>query len=206
MADFDLNNMNDIQYDVLREIGNIGAGNATTALAQMINTRVDMKVPVVSLLDFKDLPDIIGGAETLVAGILLTLSGEINGMMMFVLEKASAHRLVDLLMGTESDPSEEFNEMEISALAEIGNIISGAYLYSVSAMTNLFVKPSVPYTSIDMAGAILSVPAIEFGKVGDKALFIKTQFGEGVNEINGYFILVPTLESYGKILESLGFI
>ena len=134
MADFDLNNMNDIQYDVLREIGNIGAGNATTALAQMINTRVDMKVPVVSLLDFKDLPDIIGGAETLVAGILLTLSGEINGMMMFVLEKASAHRLVDLLMGTESDPSEEFNEMEISALAEIGNIISGAYLYSVSAL------------------------------------------------------------------------
>ena len=94
--------------------------------------------------------------------------------------------------------------MDISALQEIGNIISGAYLYSLSTLTNLMIKQSVPYMAIDMAGAILSVPAIEFGKIGDKALLIQSQFGEEEINVDGYFILIPTMESYDTILNSLG--
>ena len=204
MAKINLERMDDMHFDILREIGNIGAGNATTALSQMINAKVDMKVPKVDLLDFRELPDIVGGAECIVVGILLELEGEINGMMMFVLERASAHRLVNILMGRNIDNFDDFTEMDLSALNEIGNIIAGAYLYSLSALTNLMIKPSVPYMSIDMAGAILSVPAIEFGKVGDKALLIESQFGEEDEYVNGFFILIPTLESYEKILASLG--
>ncbi len=204
MAKIDLEKMDDMHFDILREIGNIGAGNATTALSQMINAKVDMKVPKVDLLDFKQLPDLVGGAECIVVGILLELEGEINGMMMFVLERDAAHHLVNILMGRNSDCREDFSEMDLSALNEIGNIIAGAYLYSLSTLTNLMIKPSVPYMSIDMAGAILSVPAIEFGKVGDKALLIESQFGEEDEHVNGYFILIPTLESYDKILTSLG--
>lgn len=201
----DLDQIDNMHYDVLREIGNIGAGNATTALSQMINTKVDMKVPVVDLLEFRDLPEVVGGAETIVVGILLTLDGDIDGMMMFMLEEDSAHRLVNMILGDNpSRKDHEFTEMELSALNEIGNIISGAYLSSLSALTSMRISASVPYMSIDMSGAILSVPAIEFGKVGDKALLIQSQFCEDDDEVNGYFILIPTMDSYGKIMSSLG--
>lgn len=204
MSNINLNQIDSMQYDVLKEIGNIGAGNATTALSTLINGKVDMCVPTVALLEFKELPDMVGGAENLVVGILITLEGEINGMMMFMLEQTSARHLLELLIGKPEGPGEEFTEMELSALMEIGNIIAGAYLTSLSTLTNIRIDSSIPYMSIDMAGAILSVPAIEFGKVGDKALIIETQFLKDDSDVNGYFILIPTLESYDVILKSLG--
>ena len=195
----------DIEFDVLTEIGNIGAGNATTALSQLINGRIDMHVPKVEMLSFAELAQVIGGEETLVAGILLNLEGDIDGMMLFVLESSAAHLLVDQLMGCVSGENKgDFSEMEQSALMEIGNIIAGAYLSSISELTNMKITSSVPYLSVDMAGAILSVPAIEFGKLGDKALLIESKFKDLDVDISGYFILIPTLESYGQILTSLG--
>ncbi len=195
----------DIEFDVLTEIGNIGAGNATTALSQLINARIDMRVPKVDLLGFSELAEIVGGAETLVAGILLSLEGDVDGMMLFVLESSAAHLLVDQLMGCQSTGADGgFSEMEQSALMEIGNIIAGAYLSSISTLTNMLITSSVPYLAVDMAGAILSVPAIEFGKLGDKALLIESQFKDLDVDISGYFILIPTMESYKRILTSLG--
>lgn len=196
--------MDDLEFDVLTEIGNIGAGNATTALSQLINARIDMRVPQVKLLTFAELAEIIGGAETLVAGILLNLEEDITGSMLFVLESSDARLLVKQLIGCESSDEEGFSEMETSALQEIGNIISGAYLSAISTMTNLTISVSVPSLAFDMAGAILSVPAIEFGKMGDKALLIESQFKDLDVDISGYFILIPTMESYARIMKSLG--
>ncbi|NLK03150.1 MAG: chemotaxis protein CheC [Clostridiales bacterium] len=197
-----------MQYDVLREIGNIGAGNATTALSQMINAKISMEVPNVELLEFKELSEIVGGAERIVIGILFTLGGDIDGMMMFMVDQDAGGHLVNLLLGnlqsTYDKDSSEFTEMEQSALNEIGNIIAGAYLSSLSTLTNLTITSSIPYMAIDMAGAILSVPAIEFGKIGDKALLIETEFGNIDKMVNGYFILIPTINSYKAILKSLG--
>jgi chemotaxis protein CheC len=204
VSHINLNDINNMQYDVLREIGNIGAGNATTALSQMINARVDMKVPKVDLLEFKELSDIVGGAERLVVGILFTLDGQIDGMMMFMMDVQAARHLVNLLLGDSKSTSDEFSEMELSALQEIGNIIAGAYLSSLSSLTNMVIAASIPYMAIDMAGAVLSVPAIEFGKIGDKALLIETEFLDEITAVNGYFILIPTIHSYEKILTSLG--
>ena len=204
MSSINLNHMDQMHFDVLKEIGNIGAGNASTALSMLINGKVDMKVPKVELLEFKELTEVVGGAENVVVGILLTLEGDVDGMMMFMLRKDSAHHLVNLLLGKQLDNFSEFTEMDLSALSEIGNIIAGAYLSSLSTLTNLKIVSSVPYMSIDMAGAILSVPAIEFGKVGDKALLIKTEFMDDSLYVDGYFILIPSIESYDKILSSLG--
>lgn len=206
MSHIDLNKIDNMQYDVLREIGNIGAGNATTALSQLINAKVDMKVPNVELLEFKYLSDIIGGAENIVVGILFTLQGQIDGVMMFMMDLPASHHLVNTLMGKSDADNydDDFTEIELSALSEIGNIIAGAYLSSLSTLTNITITSSVPYMSIDMAGAILSVPAIEFGKVGDKALLIETEFEDDLSTVNGYFILIPSLESYSAILSSLG--
>jgi len=204
VSEFDYSMMDSMQFDVLREIGNIGAGNATTALSQMLNGKIDMKVPSVDLLELNELPEIIGGPENIIVGILLTLEGDTDGMMMFMLEKQSAHHIINILLGKQLDSFEEFSDMDYSALNEIGNIIAGAYLSSISTLTNMTITSSVPYMAIDMAGAILSVPAIEFGKVGDKALVIKTQICEDDEEVNGYFVLIPTIESYRKIMASLG--
>lgn len=204
MSEFSYDNVDSLQFDVLKEIGNIGAGNATTALSQLLNAKIDMKVPNVELVGFQELPDMIGGAENLIVGILLTLEGDTDGMMMFMLEKESAHHIINILLQKDLQRFEDFSEMELSALNEIGNIIAGAYLSSISTLTNLTIISSVPYMAIDMAGAILSVPAIEFGKVGDKALVIKTQIAEDNKEVNGYFVLIPTMDSYVKMMSSLG--
>lgn len=203
MAELQLNEMNAMHFDVLKEIANIGAGNATTALSKMLNAKVDMKVPCIQFMEFKELAEGIGGAENLVVGILLTLDTGIEGMMMFVLESDSAEQIVNLLMG-KSGKLDEFSEMDLSALQEIGNIIAGSYLSAISAFTNMTITASVPYLSIDMAGAILSVPAIEFSKISDKALLIETEFGDKDTIINGYFILIPTLDAFTTIFSALG--
>lgn len=195
-------NITDQYYDVLREIGNIGAGNATTALSQMLNTRVDMAVPKVKLMEFKEVGTTMGGEEQLVAGIYLAVEGDITGSIMFIQKKESARNMVSKLMGMELE-GEDFNELELSALKEIGNIITGAYLNSLSTLTNLCIYPSVPELCIDMAGAIMSVPAIEFGTIGDRILMIQTDFADDA-DMSGYFILMPDEVSYDKILKALG--
>ena len=202
MGEISLESMSEQYYDVLKEIGNIGAGNATTALAQMLQCKGDMKVPQVKLLDFNEVGAMMGGEEQIMAGIYLCVEGDITGSIMFLLRKDAAKHLVSKLMGMEL-PGEDLDEIGTSALKEIGNIITGAYLNSLSSLTNLKIFPSVPDLTIDMAGAILSVPAIEFGTLGDKILLIQTQFTDDC-ELDGYFILVPDLESYGKILGALG--
>ena len=194
--------VSEVYFDVLKEIGNIGAGNATTALAQLLQCKVDMKVPQVKLLRFKELGSLMGGEDQVMIGIYLAVEGDITGSIMFIMTNDTGKHLIEKLMGMKSD-SDQFNEMELSALREVGNIITGSYLNSLSMMTNLKIYPSVPELCIDMAGAILSVPAIEFGTIGDDILLIQTQFLDEI-ELNGYFILIPDLESYEKILSSLG--
>lgn len=204
MAAIDIEALNTLHLDVLREIGNIGAGNATTALSKMINKKVDMGVPKVNILEFKDLTNVLGGADNPVVGILLDVAGDVSGMMMFILEQDSAHILVNILMGRDIHEISEFTELDLSALQEIGNILAGSYLTSLSTLTQLMILPSIPQMAFDMAGAILSVPAIEFGKVGDRVLFIETNFMEDGDEVSGYFILIPDILSFEIILKSLG--
>ena len=203
MSNYSLEDVNNIYFDVLKEIGNIGAGNATTAIASMLQLKLNMSVPKVQLLSFPELRRAIGGEEEQIVGIYLEVENDISGSMMFLLKMDSARFLVNKLMMKPEDYVGEFDEMEISALMEIGNIIAGSYLSALSSMTNLVITPSVPYLAIDMAAAILSVPAIQFGQYGDNALLIETEFGDDVM-IEGYFILLPELESYEKILSSLG--
>ena len=136
-------------------------------------------------------------------GVYLGVEGDITGSMMFLVEQGSAKRLINKIMMGMASEGEEFTEMELSAMKEVGNIITGAYLNSLSSLTNLKIFPTPPELTVDMACAILSVPAIHFGTLGDKILLIQSQFYDEV-EIDGYFILIPDLESYSKILNSLG--
>lgn len=203
MAEFSLDNVNSMYMDVLREIGNIGAGNATTSLASMINSKIDMKVPKVQLMEASKLSTAICPEDEIIVGIFLEVTHDITGSMMFLMRMDSAHYLVNKLMGRDPENMEEFNEMDLSALKEIGNIIAASYLSALSGLTNLTIAPSIPYIAVDMAAAILSVPAIQFGQYGNNALLIETEFGDDYM-INGYFILMPEEDSYATILTSLG--
>ena len=202
-------NLNNLQMDVLKEIGNIGAGNAATALAKLLKKKVNMDVPKVKVLMFQEVSEILGEAEIPVVGLLLAVTGDIRGSIMFILKNEAARGWVNILMGKpRCDEIEgiEFDEIEISALKEIGNILAGSYLSALSSLTGLNILPSVPELAIDMAGAIVSVPAIEFGKLADSVLYIETEFSEGGTKVIGDFFLIPDFHSYGTLLKSLGVI
>lgn len=203
MAGMNLDQVTENYYDVLREIGNIGAGNAMTALSQMLQCKVDMKVPQVRLLEFQEVGEMIGGEEQIMVGVFLGVEGDITGSMMFMVEEKSARHLIQkITMGMMAEGC-EFDEMGLSAMKEVGNIITGAYLNSLSTLTNLKIFPTPPALTVDMAGAILSVPAIQFGIFGDKILMLESRFYDEI-ELDGYFILIPDMESYAKILAALG--
>lgn len=203
MSSISLEKVTETYIDVLRELGNIGAGNAMTALSQMLGCKVDMRVPQVKLLEFKEVGAMMGGEEQIMVAVFLGVEGDVTGSMMFLVEIKSAKHLIGKLMMGMAPEGDEFTEIELSAMKEVGNIITGAYLNSLSAITNLKIFPTPPELAVDMAGAILSVPAIEFGVMGDNILLIQSQFFDEV-EIDGYFILVPDLDSYARILGSLG--
>lgn len=199
-----LSSLNSFQLDVLREIGNIGAGNAATALAKMLDKKIDMKVPQIRIMHSNEVSEVLGGAEIQVVGILLGVMGDISGSILFILDESSSQLLVNILMGNPQNTQLTYDEMTCSALKEIGNILAGSYLSALSTLTNLKIMPNVPDLAIDMAGAILSVPAIEFAKNSDTVLYIENEFTDGLDSVIGDLFLIPDDLSYSRLLHALG--
>lgn len=194
-----------MKLDVLREIGNIGAGNATTALSVMLNSNLRMESPVVKILDFDGIPEMIGGADTIVAAVLTCFTGEVSGMMLFILEMEEAKNLAGTMLGkTYADDFEGFDHMDKSVLKEVGNILMSSYINSIGTLTNMQFRTEPPAICVDMAGSVLSLPISQLGKVGDKALVIDSKFLDNERPINGFLMLVTDEVSYQKIFESLG--
>lgn len=200
----------DMHLDVLKEIGNIGAAHGATALSQLLDRKIDMHVPSVELVSFEEMFDLAGGAEEVVVGIFLRIEGDLSGSMFFILSLESANRFIRKLIG---DASFDFNvppfpEIGISAMQELGNILSGSYLSSLSDFTGLKIQPTVPSLSVDMVGAIVSFGLIEVSHSSDEVIVINTQIleeGDGGSEsINGHFFLLPDPSSYITIFRSLG--
>lgn len=198
------NSFAEFQMDVLKEVGNIGAGHAATALSKLLDKPVDMLVPKVRLLPFEEVAESVGGSEEVVIAIFLRVEGETPGNLFFILALDSAKKLLRNLVGIELGSDEGYSEMELSALNEIGNILAGSYLTSLADFTNLNMQPTVPSLSIDMAGAILSYGLLQFGQMGDQALLIDTKFLDGNDEIEGHFFLIPDPESFERIFVALG--
>lgn len=199
----DVENLNEFMIDVLKELGNIGAGNAATSLATITSKKINMDVPNVKILEFKDLSEMLGGEENLIAGIYFELSGDILGNIMFALDISSSINLTKILFNRD-EKKEDLDEMDMSALAEVGNILASSYVNALSSLTNLNIVISVPSVCLDMAAAILSVPAIQSGYVSDHALLIENVFEEGDKNVEGNFFFLPVLDSFQKILHTLG--
>ncbi|MFD1952653.1 chemotaxis protein CheC [Paenibacillus thailandensis] len=191
------------EFDVLREVGNIGAGNAATALSRLLNKPVDMAVPRASLLPFEEIADFVGGPEQIVLAIFLRVEGDAPGNLFFIVDEQSARRILRQLLSMETSDA-VFSELELSALCEIGNILAGSYLSSLADLTRLSMMPSVPSITMDMAGAILSHGVMMYGEMGDSALLIETTFLEGNEVLDGHFFFIPDPDSFVRLFRALG--
>ncbi|MBP3780951.1 chemotaxis protein CheC [Selenomonas sp. AE3005] len=197
-------NLSANQLDALREIGNVGAGNSATALSQVINRRIDMNVPKVSMVPLEAVPDLVGGPDAVVVGIFMRVYGKAPSNILFLLPQKSAFYLVDTLMGKPRGQTTSLDFMDESALMEIGNILSGAYLNAFFTFTQITMLPSIPALAMDMAGALLNVVLAQLGQMGDRALVIETEFLSEDDGINGQFFLVPDPGSLETIIRAVG--
>ncbi|MBQ4225394.1 MAG: chemotaxis protein CheC [Oscillospiraceae bacterium] len=196
--------LNDVQIDTLKEIGNIGQGNAASALSSIMGKMIDISVPNVKILDFDKTVKYLGGEEQLVVGILFGITGEINGMLIQVLSETAACGMVNPLMNDNISSLSELNNMNRSCLEEIGNILAGSYINAIASLTGMTIDISVPSLTIDMAGAILSVPAVKFSMIGDKVLLIDDSFIIDNGELKSNIILIPEIESLSVLFSKLG--
>lgn len=205
-----IENFTTLHLDILKEIGNIGAGNAATALSKLLNKKIDMSVPDVKIVSFDQMMEMSGGPDNVVASLYLRIEGEVPGCMFFVLPLYQATNFIRQMIGDMKFSFEEppFEELAISALQELGNILSGSYLSALSDFTNLSLYPSVPALSIDMFGAIISFGLIEYSQVSDYAIVIDTSLSEEDDHVSesvrGHFFLLPDPDSFRIIFESLG--
>ena len=204
MRDVNLDQMSNQYFDVLKEIGNIGAGNAMTALSQMLQCKVDMKVPQVRLLEFSEVGALMGGEEQIMAAVLLGVEGDITGYMMFMAEEQGARHLIGKITGGMLPEGSEFEEMGMSALQEVGNIIICSYVNAFTQLVGVEIDLSVPSSTVNMLGGVLTVPMAEYGYVTDKLMYINAEFIVDGKKLSDGLLMLPDIESLNRILEKLG--
>ncbi|KAB7708073.1 CheY-P-specific phosphatase CheC [Bacillus aerolatus] len=199
-----------IHLDILKEFGNIGAGHAATALSTVLNKQIDMKVPSVRIASFNDMMEMAGGAEEEVVSVSLRIEGEVTGNMFFVLSLQQAESFISNMTGDTAFSFREIDEhsLGLSAMQELGNILSGSYLSALGDFTRLKLYPSVPELAIDMFGAIISYGLVESSQYGDYVIVIETNLKEmdadQTDEMKGHFFLLPDPLSFQPIFQALG--
>ncbi len=194
--------MDSNRLDVLKELANIGVGNALTSLSTLLSgEKIDMDVPVATLVPLQDVPEMLAEEESAMAGIYIKASGDVDLTVLFVLSLESANNLItSLVPGSRGD----FDEMGISVLMEVGNILTASYLNAISVMTDLILLPSPPEVAVDMAGAIVSTVLAQSSAIEDNIVLLKTSLYTKQTEINGSILIVPEIDSMEKILGILG--
>jgi chemotaxis protein CheC len=201
----DIRDLRELQLDALREVENIGAGHAATALSQMTNRRIMISVPKITVSRLEDVSGLLGKPDDVVAGILLHMLGDLTGRTLLVFPERAARRLCDLLLGRPLGKTTEFGTLEQSSLKEAGNILCGAYMNALSSFMGMMLLPSVPSLVIDLSAAVLTSTYLNFGHDRDYAFCVETQFQfSAENEhLAGYFLLMPDLASLRAILQAV---
>lgn len=204
MTIVDYDNLTSIQVDALKEIGNVGSGNAAVALSQILNHTVKMDVPTVEILGYEETINMLGGPEEIASAVLVELVEGMNGMMLFIQQKDFLGSVLNTLLSKELTSFEEMDEMDASAIMEVGNILLSSYVTAISNFAGFKIDISVPAHTVNMIGGILSVPIVEMAEETDKMLMIHGYFIIDGQKISSNILLIPDMESLNKLLESLG--
>ena len=193
--------MGELEFDILKEIGSIGGGNAATALSSMLNAKVNMSMPAVKVLGFNAALNLLGDPEELVAAIFVEMSGELEGVMLFILTKEFADEIVQRMLGKGSV---DMLELDTSVLTEIGNIVISSYITAMSSLANVEVELSVPQFTANMLGGILSVPIAVMGQHSDRIMMITGEFKIDGKALNSSMLLLPDVKSLNVLMKKLG--
>lgn len=197
----EIKTLTEFQKDALKEVGNIGIGHATTSLSQMVNKRVWISLPDLKLIPLIKVPDFVKN-EAPVIGIILELTGDTKGFLLFLLSKKSAKYLINLILGTVNE-TETFDEMEQSVLKELGNIMSGTYITSLSNFLGISIGLSPPLNIYDMADAIINQIVCMMSRDVEDVLFINTEFTINTEKIEGKILIFTDSASLSKILDAI---
>ena len=197
----DIKALTDFQYDALKEVGNIGIGNATTSLSQMVNKKVEISLPDLKLVPIIKVPIIVKNAAPVV-GIIQQLKGDSSGFLVLLLSKDSAKFLVKLVLGQAED-SATFNEMEQSVLVELGNIMNGTYITSLSNFLGISLGLSPPSQVYDMSDAIINQIVGMMSLDVEDVLFMKTEFTVNSEKIEGDILIFTDSVSLNRILGAI---
>lgn len=198
--------MGEFEIDMLKEIGSIGGGNAATALSSMLNAKVNMSLPEVKVLGFNAALNLMGNPEEVVAAIFVELSGELEGVMLFILKKDFADKIVQNMLGKASVDMLQLDELDTSVLTEIGNIVISSYITAMSSLSNVEVELSVPQFTVNMLGGILSVPMAVMGQYSDRIMMIKGKFKIDGIAMDSDMLLLPDVKSLNVLMKKLGVI
>ncbi len=199
-----INRNDDSRLDFLLEVGNIGSGNALTSLSEFIDRKIDMSPPRMEFLDYDTLFKSVGGVENVVSGFLIHVQGEINGIMLFVLQQDLAEEVSSILLGESLVDLNSLDDIQKSMIQEIANIMAGSYISALAEMSGMKVHSSVPDLCIDMAGAILTVPLIHFENVFGKIVLVQNSFSVDMKEYNSSMFFFLEEESIHKLLKQFG--
>jgi chemotaxis protein CheC len=200
----DLRSLDASQLDAMREVANIGAGHAATALSEMTNRVIMINVPEISVIRLEDVDRILGEPGEVVAAVMMKVLGDVTGRTVQIFPGPSAVKLTSILLGG-AEPSfpDGFDSMHQSTLKEVGNIIVGAYLNALSDFMGMLLIMSVPAIAIDMAGAVMTTSYLNFGDDKDYVFCINTVMLMGEDEVRAHFLLIPDDASLQVILRAM---
>lgn len=201
----DIRSLKAIQLDALREVANIGAGHAATALSQMIGGTIMISVPTINVARLEDVPPQVAAPEEPVAAVLMHMMGDLTGRTLLVFPKKTAIRLAELMLRRPPGSSSDFNEMEQSALKEAGNILSSAYMNALSDFMGMMLLPSPPSLAMDMSAAVLTSVYLQFGTDKDYVFCVESEFTmvDAGERLRGFFLLLPDPASLQAILRAV---
>ena len=201
----DLHDLKELELDALKEVANIGAGHAATALSQLTNRRIMISVPEIFVTRLEQVPERLGDKDEVIVGVLMHMLGDLTGRMLLTLPEFDALLLCDMLLRREPDATTEFGELEQSALKEAGNILGGAYMNALSDFMGMMLLPSVPSLAIDLSGTVLTTAQLSFGRDKDMVFCVETNFNfqEADRTLRGHFLLLPDLASLKTIFDAV---
>ena len=205
MAFKKIDEFSSMHLDVLREIGNIGSENAATALASLLNTVVDIEVPVISLISYDKIADYLGGGDTKAIGMTVGLEGDIRGCMLEVVHLSFARKLINTFYPKEVNDLATIDEMDLSVIREMSNITTAAYVNSIAAMTQLFINIEPPENYCDIVSSLVAIPAEKLSRSYEEpVLYIDEKLHIGDTEMNSGLILVLDSTSIQILFQKLG--
>ncbi len=201
----DIRDLKELQLDALREVENIGAGHAATALSQMTERRIMITVPRITIARLEEVPGLLGEPQQVVAAILLHMLGDLTGRTLLVFSESAALRVCDMLLKRPPGKTIELGMLEQSSLKEAGNILCGAYMNALSSFMGMMLLPSVPTLVIDLASAVLTSAYLDFGAERDYVFCLETefQFDATSDTLRGHFLLMPDFASLRAILQAV---